>query len=505
MKTMKSPVSKLVILSILITLSSVVFAEPPPPALSPPEQLGKLIFFDKMLSTPIGQSCAACHAERVGWTGPEPFTNLGGSVYQGAVHGRFGNRKPPSSGYAFTSPDFYYDAAEGLFVGGQFWDGRAVNLVAQAKGPFLNPLEQNNPDAQTVCTKIAAGSYAGLFEQVYGPGSLDCFGNIDATYHRIAQAVAVFESSRAVNPFNSKYDRFLAGKETLTDQELSGLQLFEGKANCAACHVTEPTPEAPAMFTDFTYDNIGVPKNPLNPFYNMPPEFNPDGANWVDPGLGGFLANTAEYQGMAPANMGKMKVPTLRNVDKRPGDLPKAYMHNGVFKSLKQVVHFYNTRDLLPRCDGSGSIGVDCWPAPEVGENVNSTELGNLGLTDTEENAIVAFMQTLSDPIGCNERYPVIRFITDGGGQTTQVNATLSATFTGHIVASGKGGVTVCPGTLVDVEVHNTIGTAVCRRNNTVTRTLSKLKTGDVLTCTNKPAGLDTDRFRIGSATEDIF
>jgi cytochrome c peroxidase len=89
---------------------------------------------------------------------------------------------------------------------------------------------------------------------------------------------------------------------------------------------------------------------------------------------------------MAPVNMGKQKVPTLRNVDKRPGiGFTKAYMHNGVFKSLKEVVHFYNTRD-----DGS-------WPAPEVSANVNKVDLGKLGLTDGEENAIVAFMKTLSD------------------------------------------------------------------------------------------------------------
>lgn len=91
---------------------------------------------------------------------------------------------------------------------------------------------------------------------------------------------------------------------------------------------------------------------------------------------------------MAAANLGKHKVPTLRNVDKRPGNgFPKAYMHNGVFKSLKEVVHFYNTRD----------VASANWPPPEVAVNVNTSELGNLGLTDAEENAIVAFMQTLSD------------------------------------------------------------------------------------------------------------
>src|SRR5664279_4845631 len=110
------------------------------------------------------------------------------------------------------------------------------------------------------------------------------------------------------------------------------------------------------LFTDFTFDNLGVPKNPENPFYKMDKVFLPDGspinplgAAWIDPGLGGFLANqpNGEWQTLADKNMGKFKVPTLRNVDKRPDNgFIKAYMHNGVFKSLKEVVHFYNTRDI---------------------------------------------------------------------------------------------------------------------------------------------------------------
>jgi len=149
----------------------------------------------------------------------------------------------------------------------------------------------------------------------------------------------------------------------------------------------------PPLFTDFTFDNLGTPKNPDNPFYKMGQVFlddgspvNPEGAAWIDPGLGGFLATNPALASKAAENMGKHKVPTLRNVAKAPTpNFPKAYMHNGVFKSLKEVVHFYNTRD-----DGT-------WPAPEVAENVNTEELGNLGLTDQEEDAIVAFMETLSD------------------------------------------------------------------------------------------------------------
>jgi cytochrome c peroxidase len=101
---------------------------------------------------------------------------------------------------------------------------------------------------------------------------------------------------------------------------------------------------------------------------------------------------------MALENMGKQKVPTLRNVDKRPSpSFVKAYAHNGYFKTLESIVHFYNTRDVLPVCTDTGIPGVDCWPAPEVASNVNVAELGNLGLTAAEETAIVAFLKTLSD------------------------------------------------------------------------------------------------------------
>lgn len=158
------------------------------------------------------------------------------------------------------------------------------------------------------------------------------------------------------------------------------MELFMDKAKCANCHV-------PPNFTDFTYDNLGTPKNPVNPFYDEP-EWNPDGANWVDAGLGGFLKETGYEPAVYEAEWGKHKVPTLRNVDLRPfKKFVKAYGHNGYFKSLEDVVHFYNTRDVL-------SAG---WPLPEVAENVNRIELGDLGLSRGEERAIVAFLKTLSD------------------------------------------------------------------------------------------------------------
>ena len=364
-------------------------------SLTDQETLGKFLFFDTNLSDPPGQSCAACHSPEVGYTGPDQAINAAGAVYEGAVPGRFGNRKPPAAAYDGDSPVLYYDGE--TWVGGMFWDGRATGwtlgdpLAEQALGPFLNPAEQNNASPEVVITKVLASTYSDLFNQV-------CTGtSIAAQYECIGRAIAAYERSSEVSPYTSKYDYWLAGQATLTDQELWGMALFEGKAQCANCHVVDVDEGAP-LFTDFTYDNLGVPKNPMNPFYEMP--YNPDGAAWVDVGLGGFLKAEQYPESVWGPEWGKQKVPTLRNVDLRPSKkFVKAYGHNGYFKSLEEIVHFYNTRDVLAGCDSltKAKPGKNCWPAPEVAVNINITEMGNLGLNHGEELAIVAFMRTLSD------------------------------------------------------------------------------------------------------------
>jgi cytochrome c peroxidase len=385
---------------------------------TPMEMLGEAIFFDK-ISAPDSMACAACHDPSTGFTGPIPGINKHGAVYRGAVPQRFGNRKPPSAAYATLSPLFDYDSVEGLFFGGNFWDGRATGWLLdnpaadQALGPFLNPVEQNNPSMQAVLEQIAASKYAPLWEVVWG-APIDPTSEED--YYRIGLTIAAYEDSSAVNQFTSKFDAFLAGEAELTEQEAWGMELFNGEAMCSSCHISEPVDGEPPLFTDFTFDNLGVPANPENPFYDMDAvllddgmPINPLGSSWIDYGLGDFLRRLAdpsnqlwrdlpyvtpnvanltngELLDLAAENDGKQKVPTLRNVDKRSGDgFPKAFMHNGVFKSLKEVVHFYNTRD------------VEDWPSPEVPQNVNSDELGDLELTDAEEDAVVAFMKTLSD------------------------------------------------------------------------------------------------------------
>ena len=375
-------------------------------ALTPNEELGRHLFFDQDLSVNRNQSCAACHAPEAGWTGPDSIVNEATVVYEGSIPGRFGDRKPPSSAYATQSPVLHYvvRGKEALFIGGNFWDGRATGeklgnpAADQAQGPFLNPLEQALATPADVVERVCASEYSGLFTEVWGDAVCDP-ANVSMAYDKIALSIAAYEASPESNAFSSKYDLTFRGKVKLSKEEQRGFALFRGKGKCHRCHVSNGQN---ALFTDFTYDNLGVPRNPDNPFYKNT-EFNPEGYEWVDKGLGGFLATRPEYAQFAEANMGKHKVPTLRNVDLRPyPEFVKAYGHNGYFKSLKGIVHFYNTRDVKPTCPDkftteAAALAAGCWPEPEIAANVNTAELGNLGLTPDEEDAIVAFLTALSD------------------------------------------------------------------------------------------------------------
>lgn len=211
------------------------------------QQLGKNIFFDKNLSSPAGQSCASCHDIKTSLT--DSIQNT--PVSSGAVLGRVGTRNTPSAAYSAFSPAFYFDEKEGVFIGGQFLDGRAETLKEQAKAPFLNPDEMNNADEQSVINKIKKSSYSGLFKQVFGK---DVLNNTTEAYDKMAQAVAAFENTSSFNKFTSKYDYYLAGRIALSEQEQKGLELFEDekKGNCAACHISKTGDGSHPLFTDFT-------------------------------------------------------------------------------------------------------------------------------------------------------------------------------------------------------------------------------------------------------------
>lgn len=296
-------------------------------SLTKKEQLGKELFLDKNLSTPPGQACAHCHAAEAGFGQPDADV----PVSQGVHPDRFGNRNDMTAAYAAFSPRFHYDTREHHHVGGLFWDGRAATLEEQAKGPFLNPLEMANPNAAAVVAKVQQSSYGGLFREVFGP---EAFADPNRAYDFVAEAIAAYERTHELNPFSSKYDLFLQGKVKLTDQEQRGLALFEDKkkGRCVECHPNRPGPNRePPLFTDFTYDNLGVPQNAESPFYYLPRSLNPDGTKFVDLGLGGVVKK--------PEENGKFRVSTLRNVA-----VTAPYMHNGIFKKLRQVVAFVSFR-----------------------------------------------------------------------------------------------------------------------------------------------------------------
>jgi cytochrome c peroxidase len=359
--------------------------------LPPLEDLGRQLFFDTGLSNPAGQSCASCHSPDAAFTDPRRDR----PTSPGVLSGRFGNRNSPTAMYAAFNPAFYFDAAEGIYKGGLFLDGRVPDLESQAQKPFLNPLEMANPDPASVVEKVRNASYASLFEQVFGA---DIFANTEQAYVSISAAIAAFERTRLFAPFSSKYDAYLAGRIKLSPAEERGLKLYEdpGKGNCAACHPSQRSADGtPPLFTDFTYDNIGVPRNPGNPYYALSPNLNPQSLLFVDKGLG-LAVNDAKQNG-------KFKVPTLRNIL-----VTAPYTHNGYFTSLKAVVDFYNTRDAKKLCPSAFTpdnlaMQQNCWPEPEVLENVNRAELGNLKINANEVNDLVSFLGTLTDGYGGSE------------------------------------------------------------------------------------------------------
>jgi cytochrome c peroxidase len=291
-------------------------------------------------------------------------------------------------------------------------------------------------------------------------------------YDHWAQSISFLESSDDISPFTSKFDAYLEGKYTLTPKELAGYDLFRGKANCNSCHLdgrsTAPSPTAPnaedtgtaadtaPLFTCFGYANLGLPKNPRDAFYyqTTPDSFgftaNPGGFTYTDFGLGTFLRSgfgsapnpNSAWTKFAATSDGQMQTSTARDVALVPPQCPtteapgpyfqKEFFHNGYIKSLKQLVHFYNTRDVYPypvesgECPAGTVEKVTCWPSPEVPQNLDMT-VGKLGLTDAEENQIVAFLETLND--GYTEPYPFINTYTgaclSGGTAATQGNSTI--------------------------------------------------------------------------------
>ncbi|MEE9336554.1 MAG: cytochrome c peroxidase [Methylococcaceae bacterium] len=389
-------------------------------ALTPFQQLGEELFFDSNLSEPNGQSCSSCHLPSAAFADPDQDI----PVSEGVISGLFGSRNSPTASYAMFSPVFHFDSTAGLWIGGQFLDGRATGnitgdpLADQALNPFLNPVEMANSSKSEVVRDVLNSKYEELFIDECGEPNMSSDSDIDEAFQCIAEAIGDFERTWQFAKFNSKYDAYLrncvnrgnasdqeldkcakgigkkakkAQKGVLTKKEWKGLKLFMGSNNndgvlqegegagCAACHTVDwtdswsyskivvtpswaPERRVPPLFTDFSYDNLGIPKS-NHPLLKDNP---------IDLGLGPQVSDAQEN--------GKFKVSTVRNI---LGTAP--YGHNGFFTTLEGITSFYNTRD-------TGN-----WSVAEVPDTMNNDELGNLGLSHDQEKQLVDFMKTLSD------------------------------------------------------------------------------------------------------------
>lgn len=357
-----------------------------PTPLSPEAALGERAFNDPGLSASGRLSCASCHAAESAHAAPNDLSvQLGGPELQTP-----GLRASQSLRYLATNTAFHFDE-EGTPTGGFFWDGRADSLAVQAGIPLLGAREMANMDKASVVARIRSAEWAGEFQALYGAAILE---DVDLAFAKLGQALQRFQlEDAAFHAFTSKYDAVLRGRAVLDAQEERGRILFNdpAKGNCAACHPSEKNPDGShPLFTDFTYDALGVPRNLEIPA-------NGD-ASYFDLGLCA-RPELADRKDLC----GAFKVPSLRNVALR-----RTFFHNGKFKSLKDALTFYVQRDTNPEKWYSrlpdGTIDrFDDLPV-ELRGNVNTSEApydraagGAPALTDTEIEDVIAFLRTLND------------------------------------------------------------------------------------------------------------
>lgn len=342
----------------------------PTVALSLPAQVGKKMFFDKSLSGSGRMSCATCHDPNFAYGPPNDLAvQLGGPRL---AHS--GLRAVPSLRYKENTPAYadLLDNPDGLSApgpgGGFTWDGSADTLADQASQPLLNALEMANDNRDSVVKKIQAAPYAALFREAFGNNS---FNNKKTAFNNAMRALQTFQlEDPSFHPYNSKFDLYVANKVggTLTAAEARGLKVFADPmtGNCASCHYQGAGLNgSSALFTDFSYEAIGVPRNA-----KIPANAN---QSYIDMGLCGPQRNDHKPSAPGAANRfcGMFKTPTLRNVANR-----KVFFHNGVIHSLEQAILFYNTRDTMPQL----------W-YPTVGgkaKKINDVDFPNYGLITTQ-------------------------------------------------------------------------------------------------------------------------
>ncbi|ARE40725.1 Cytochrome c551 peroxidase [Rhodovulum sp. P5] len=364
-----------VALSAALALVAFFAAAGPETVPQTPEALGERLFFDTNLSAKRTQACASCHNPDYGFADPRGMASPGDDGVS------LGDRNAPTASYAALIPAFHR-GADGAWVGGQFLDGRAATLEDQAGGPPLNPIEMGMPDKAAVVARLREDPvYVAAFPALYGAGVLE---DAEAGYAAMTRAIAAFERTEDFAPFDSRYDRWLRGEADLTQQEELGRLLFFSQqfTNCAECHKLAKTEmDTAETFTDHSYHNIGTPENRALRAMNGVP------LGTVD---GGLLDNPAVDD---PAQRGKFRTPTLRNVAVTP-----PYMHNGVFGDLRTVILFYNTYNTKAEARKiNPETGAPFGPPPVPDTvSLDKLEIGP-ALDDQRIDALVAFLKTLTD------------------------------------------------------------------------------------------------------------
>ncbi|MFT5857634.1 MAG: cytochrome c peroxidase [Verrucomicrobiales bacterium] len=317
--------------------------------------IGRHIFLDTGLSAPVGQACVSCHNPKYAFADSR-------RVSPGAVDGRVGRRNAPTLMYAALIPpivleEFYDENGVESFAkeGGLFHDGRAHDQFAQVSQPFFEPDEMNLPDAAALAARLREAAYADEMKQLVGEEAWLDDGRLN--YHAFRSLVE-FLKEPLFRPFDARIDDYLAGDEkALSKSELRGLEVFKGAGKCAECHLLGTLNWPEPLLSDYGYDNVGAPSRGKK-----------------DPGLGGHSK--------VPEELGQFRAPTLRNVA-----LTAPYLHNGSIGTLKEVMEFYNKRDLEPQR----------WGATDYPETVNHDDMGNLELTDQQVADLTALMDAFTD------------------------------------------------------------------------------------------------------------
>ncbi|SRR5579871_599473 len=395
----------------------------PAEPLSAMARLGRDIFFDTSLSSSGKMACASCHSPDHAY-GP---ANDGPVMLGGPALTLPGMRAVPSLTYLERQPDFSIgpDDKENETItlaqmaevgqtasrvqktatqaaqsavnivpqGGLFWDGRADTLQMQASGPLLDPREMDGGSIEIVAEKLRHAPYAKKFSTLFGES---IFKNANLLFAEATFAVGRYQVEEpSFHPYTSKFDYWLEGKARLSESEMQGYRLFNDpeKANCAGCHSSQPGRDgSPPRFTDTQFEALAAPRNLTLADTKDP--------NYFDLGVCGPVRKDITDQTQF---CGMFKTPTLRNTAIR-----RAFFHNGVFRTLQQVMDFYNFRDTNPDkvypldADGKpqkyNDIPVKYHANVDVSDPPFNRHPGDTpAMTAQDETDIITFLKTLTD------------------------------------------------------------------------------------------------------------